>query len=75
MSKFPVVSGKQVVKALEKAGFESISQRGSHIKLRKTDSDEKKTVIVPLCSVIRTGTMKSILRQSHLSLEELQKFL
>ena len=75
MPKFPVVSGKQVIKALEKAGFKSVSQRGSHVKLRKIDSDGKKTVIVPLRPVIRTGTMKSILRQSHLSLEELQKFL
>jgi len=74
MPKFPVVSGKEVIKALEKAGFEIVSQKGSHVKLRKTDSGEKKTVIVPLRPVIRTGTMKSILRQSHLSLEELQKF-
>ncbi|MBU2100871.1 type II toxin-antitoxin system HicA family toxin [Candidatus Micrarchaeota archaeon] len=75
MPKFPVVSGKQVIKALEKLGFDFVSQKGSHVKLRKTDSDGKKTVIVPLRPVIRTGTMKSVLRQSHLNLEELQKFL
>ncbi|PIN98860.1 MAG: hypothetical protein COT90_02465 [Candidatus Diapherotrites archaeon CG10_big_fil_rev_8_21_14_0_10_31_34] len=75
MPKFPVVSGKELIKALEKSGFELISQKGSHVKLRKTDFAGKKTVIVPLRPVIRTGTMKSILRQSHLNLEELQKFL
>jgi len=75
MPKFPVVSGKEVIKALEKLGFKSVSQRASHVKLRKIDSDGKKTVIVPLRLVIRTGTMKSILRQSHLNIEELQKFL
>ena len=75
MPKFPVVSGEEVIKTLKKAGFEQISQKGSHVKLRKIDSDGKKTVIVPLRKVIRTGTMKSILRQAHMSIEEFLKFL
>ncbi|MDP2974261.1 MAG: type II toxin-antitoxin system HicA family toxin [Candidatus Diapherotrites archaeon] len=75
MPKFPVVSGKEVIKALQKAGFEFISQKGSHVKLRKVDSSGKKTAIIPLRPVIRTGTMKSILRQAHMSIEELQNFL
>ncbi|MFH1587088.1 MAG: type II toxin-antitoxin system HicA family toxin [Candidatus Diapherotrites archaeon] len=75
MPKFPVLSGKEVIKALEKAGFKFVKQRGSHVKLRNLDLGEKKTVIVPLKPVIRTGTMKSILRQAHLTFEEFQKFL
>ena len=75
MPKFPVISGEDVIKALKKTGFEQISQKGSHVKLRKIDSDGKKTVIVPLRRIIRTGTMKSILRQSHMTLEEFLKFL
>lgn len=75
MPKFQVLSGREVIKALEKAGFKVVKQRGSHVKLRKIDVGGKKTVIVPLKPIIRTGTMKSILRQAHLSLEEFQKFL
>ncbi len=75
MPKFPVLSGKEVVKALEKAGFKFVKQRGSHVKLRKFASGRKLTVIVPLKPVIRTGTMKSILRQSNLKSEEVLKFL
>ena len=75
LSKFPVLSGKEVIGLLEKADFKRIKQKGSHVKLRKIDSEGKKTVIVPLKPVIRTGTIKSILRQSKLSLEEFQKLL
>ncbi|MFA4907771.1 MAG: type II toxin-antitoxin system HicA family toxin [archaeon] len=75
MPKFPVISGKETVGALEKAGFVFVKQRGSHAKLRKTDSTGRKTVIVPLRPSIRTGTMKSILRQAHMTLEEFRKFL
>ncbi len=58
----PVLSGKEVIKALEKADFKFVKQRGSHVKLRKFVVGKKLTVIVPLKLVIRTGTMKSILR-------------
>ena len=75
MPKFPVLSGKEVIKALEKAGFKFVKQRGSHAKLRKFVDGRKLTVIVPLKPVIRTGTMKSILRQSRLDIEKLAKFL
>ena len=36
MTKLPVVSGKQVIKALGKAGFYIHHQKGSHVTLRKS---------------------------------------
>ena len=69
MPKFPVLSGKEVIRVLEKAGFKLVKQRGSHVKLRKFAGERKLTVIVPLKPVIRTGTMKSIFRQSNLKSE------
>ena len=71
--KVPVLSGKEVIKALEKTGFKIVKQKGSHVKLRKFGLAGKMTVIVPLKPVIRTGTMKSILRQAHIDIEELLK--
>ena len=35
MTKLPVVSGKQVIKALRKIGFVVMRQRGSHVLLRR----------------------------------------
>jgi len=45
--KLPTVSGKEVIKSLEKEGFVLVSQRGSHVKLRKEDRGVVTTVIVP----------------------------
>lgn len=75
MSKYPVVSGRKVIGALLKAGFVFISQKGSHVKLKRKMAGEVRIVIVPLKRDIKTGTLKSILRQANLSLEEFKKLL
>ncbi|HTA15186.1 MAG TPA: type II toxin-antitoxin system HicA family toxin [Solirubrobacteraceae bacterium] len=60
-------SSQQIVKALEREGFAFVSQRGSHVKYRKTDSDVIFTVIVPAGrKQVPRGTFRSILRQSGL---------
>jgi predicted RNA binding protein YcfA (HicA-like mRNA interferase family) len=62
----PVLSGAKVVRSLEAIGFVQISQRGSHVKLRRTGL----TVIVPLHRELAPGTLRSILRQAELTVEE-----
>lgn len=59
-------SSREVVAALERNGFDFISQRGSHVKYRKAGSPTR-TVIVPAGrKQIPRGTLRSILRQSGL---------
>lgn len=70
--RLPVVSGPEVTRALAKAGFEEISQRGSHLKLRHRDG---RTAIVPLHRELAPGTLRSILRQAGLSAQELRELL
>jgi predicted RNA binding protein YcfA (HicA-like mRNA interferase family) len=67
----PVVSGKRVVRALEKAGFEVVSTRGSHCKLRHMAPPR----IVPLHDEVRPATLTSILRQAGLTADELRDLL
>jgi predicted RNA binding protein YcfA (HicA-like mRNA interferase family) len=56
-----------VIAGLERAGFAFVSQRGSHVKYRKTGSPAR-TVIVPASrKEIPRGTFRSIVRQSGLS--------
>lgn len=50
---------REVMAALRRAGFEVVSQRGSHVRLRNEDG---RTVIVPDHREIARGTMRSILR-------------
>jgi predicted RNA binding protein YcfA (HicA-like mRNA interferase family) len=59
-------SSKDVIAGLEHAGFAFVSQRGSHVKYRRTGSPTR-TVIVPAGrKQIPRGTFRSILRQSGL---------
>lgn len=65
-SKYPVYSSTEVVKKLERLRFELVSQKGSHRKYRK----DNKTVIVPMHNEIAKGTLKSILMQAGITLDE-----
>lgn len=59
-------SSEQIVRTLEREGFVFVSQRGSHVKYRKTGSPTL-TVIIPAGrKQIPRGTFRSILRQSGL---------
>ena len=67
MPEFPVLSGREVVRGLGRLGFEQISQRGSHIQLRRGSA----TVIVPDHPEVRRGTLATILRQAGITIDEL----
>lgn len=68
MSKLPVVSGAECVKALEKAGFAVYRQRGSHITLVRADPPAQTTV--PNHKELDRGTLRASIRQAGLSVEE-----
>ncbi len=73
MSKLPVISGRECVKALEKAGFYTKRQRGSHIIMRRDDPFSQ--VVVPNHKKIDRGTLRAILRQANLAVDEFINFL
>lgn len=65
-------SSFQIIRILGLHGFIFVSQKGSHIKLRKVGSPTL-TVIVPADrKEIPVGTMRSILRQSGLSMSDFE---
>ena len=66
MPKLPPLSGRDVVKALERLGFQFVSQRGSHMKVRRGPM----TVIVPDHREVRPGTLRGILSQSDVTVQE-----
>ena len=74
MSKLPRgMSGKEVVKALQRAGFYVKRQKGSHIVLRRDNPFTQ--VIVPDHKSIDTGTLASILDGADLSIEDFVKLM
>ncbi len=74
MSKLPRgLSGKEVVKALERAGFYIRRRKGSHIVLRRDNPFAQ--VVVPDHKSIDTGTLSSILDGAGLTVEDFIKLL
>lgn len=76
MSNVPQISGKEVIKALEKIGFVVSRQKGSHIRLVRMQGKIKYLVTVPNHKVIRKGTLlNGILKPINLTLEEFKKLV
>ena len=70
MSKLIILSGKELIKILEHHGFKIVSQKGSHVRLKKKNS-KTYIVIVPLHKTIAKGTLLSILKQANLNKDDL----
>lgn len=73
--KLRVLSGDEVVGILGEFGFVVHSQKGSHIKLKRTVNEHAEIVVVPLRNPIPTGTLKAIFNQASrfISTEELRR--
>ena len=75
MPKLPPLSGKEVIKALSKLGYQHIRTRGSHAILNKITESGKITIPVPLHKELAPGTLKSIIRQSSLTRDKFLELL
>ena len=64
------LSYREIKRKLEAAGFELVSQKGSHVKFAKDTPEGKRTTIVPRYKEVTIGTIGSILRQAGLSVNE-----
>jgi predicted RNA binding protein YcfA (HicA-like mRNA interferase family) len=66
MPKLPVVSGAEVVRALERLGFMVVRQRGSHIVMRRGSLG----CVVPNHRALKIGTLVGLLKQAGISPDE-----
>jgi predicted RNA binding protein YcfA (HicA-like mRNA interferase family) len=71
----PAISGRQLVRALQRCGFVIMRQKGSHVSIEKRTNDGYWRTVVPLHREIRPGTLSDILKQCGLSKEELAVLL
>ncbi len=73
MSKLPSISGKNCVKALQKVGFYLKRRESSHVILRRDNPFTQ--VVVPDHQELAKGTLRAILRDVDLSVEEFIELL
>ena len=71
----PAVSGRELIRALRRAGFVVLRQKGSHVSLEKRSIHGYWRTIVPLHREIRPGTLSDILNQTGLGKDELKELL
>jgi predicted RNA binding protein YcfA (HicA-like mRNA interferase family) len=74
MTKFPRVTGDKLIKALRRAGFLEIRQRGSHVMLSHPDG-RMTTVPIHKGEEIGIGLLKKILRDADIAPGEFQTLL
>ncbi len=74
MSKLPVVSGRDLCKILKKIGYSIDHQTGSHIILRNENPPYRR-LTVPDHKEIAKGTLRSIIRQAGLTVEEFKTLI
>ncbi|MCL5283352.1 MAG: type II toxin-antitoxin system HicA family toxin [Armatimonadetes bacterium] len=74
MSVLPRVSGRKVVVALAKIGYEKDRQKGSHIVLRQLAQPHRR-LVVPDHKEIAKGTLRAIIKQAGLTVEEFNGLL
>ena len=68
MPQLPVISGREVVRVLAKAGWQMARQRGSHMILVK--EGHIATLSVPDHREVAKGTLRSLIRSGGLGLDE-----
>lgn len=71
--RLPVVSGRQLVRALERLGWEVARQRGSHVRLKHPE--RRNALTVPLHRELKRGTLGGILTDAGLDAEQLREVL
>ncbi|MBN2571705.1 MAG: type II toxin-antitoxin system HicA family toxin [Ignavibacteriales bacterium] len=74
MSKLPQISGREVVAALLKIGYEKDRQKGSHLILRQNTYPNRR-IVVPNHKEIAKGTLRSIIKQVCLTIQEFKELL
>jgi predicted RNA binding protein YcfA (HicA-like mRNA interferase family) len=74
MPKLPVLKATELVRALEKAGFQVIRQKGSHVRMKHP---EGRVVTVPVHpgQDVGRGLLRKVLRDAELTRDEFMALL
>ncbi len=70
VTRLPILSGRSIVRALAKLGYQEVRQRGSHIRL---SAPGRTSITIPNYKVVDRSLLRKILRDAELSVEEFVK--
>jgi predicted RNA binding protein YcfA (HicA-like mRNA interferase family) len=55
---------------MEKLGFIQVRHRGSHVVLKRSEASGSRGCVIPLHPELATGTLRGILKQASVSIEQ-----
>jgi predicted RNA binding protein YcfA (HicA-like mRNA interferase family) len=73
--KLPRVDCQQLVRALKRAGFVEQRQKGSHLHMRRASDNKRVTVPIHKGRTMPIGTLRGILRDANISIDEFRTLL
>ena len=68
--KLSQISGRELIKKLQKCGFVVVRQKGSHIRLEKNTVEGTIKITVPNHSILKRGTLHHILKDAKIDIKE-----
>ena len=68
--KLPLLSGRQVLSALRRLGFEELHRKGTHVKMKHPDG---RVIVFPYHDEVDRFTLKGALRDAAVDLDEFLK--
>jgi len=74
LSRLPRISGRQAARALQRLGYEFDRQEGSHMILRQVHPLHRR-LVVPDHKELPKGTLRAIIRQAGLSVDDFAALL
>jgi predicted RNA binding protein YcfA (HicA-like mRNA interferase family) len=72
--KLPVISGGEAIRAFRSVGYDFDYQHGSHIILRRADPPHRR-LSVPNHKELAKGTLRALIREAGLTVEEFVRLL
>jgi len=73
MGKLSNISGKEAVKAFQKAGWQSIGQVGSHLVMVKLGV--RVNLSIPQHKELSVGTLRALIRNASMTVDEFLQLL
>lgn len=70
--KLPLLSGRQLLRALERLGFVEIHRKGSHVKMKHEDG---RLIVFPYHDEVDRFTLKGALRDAEIEINEFLKLV
>lgn len=62
------LSGSELIRKLNKLGYQVTRQTGSHVRLTRDTKKGKQHLTIPLHSLLRVGTLSNILNEISMQL-------